>query len=134
MKIMAFDVGGTAIKFGLVDENFNVLFSEEFPTNTYKDTDNMVMRAMEAKLKEYEGQYDAIGISTAGQINFETSEINDGVGNIPNYNHTNLRDAFEPQFNVPVAVDNDVNCAAIGEAHFGAAQGQKDFLAYLRAP
>ena len=42
MKIIAFDVGGTAIKFGMVDENFNVLFSEEFPTNTYKDTDNMV--------------------------------------------------------------------------------------------
>ena len=128
MKIMAFDVGGTAIKFGLVDENFEVLFSEEIPTNTYKDTDNMVLRAMEAKLKEYEGQYDAIGISTAGQVNFETSEINDGVGNIPNYNHTNLRNAFEPQFNVPVAVDNDVNCAAIGEAHFGAARGESDFL------
>ena len=128
MKIIAFDVGGTAIKFGLVDENFNVLFSEEIPTNTYKDTDNMVMRAMEAKLKEYEGQYDAIGISTAGQVDFETSEINDGVGNIPNYNHTNLRSIFEPQFNVPVAVDNDVNCAAIGEAQFGAARGERDFL------
>ena len=86
MKFMAFDVGGTAIKFGLVDENFNVLFSEEFPTNTYKDTDNMVLRAMEAKLKEYEGQYDAIGISTAGQVDIETGTINDGVGNIPNYN------------------------------------------------
>lgn len=127
MKIMAFDVGGTAIKFGLVDENFEVLFSEEFPTNTYKDTDNMVLRAMEAKLKEYEGQYDAVGISTAGQVDIETGTINDGVGNIPNYNHTCLR-VFEEEFGVPVAVDNDVNCAAISEAHFGAARGEKDFL------
>ncbi|MBQ5677570.1 MAG: ROK family protein, partial [Clostridia bacterium] len=108
MKIIAFDVGGTAIKFGLVDENFEVLFSEEFPTNTYKDTDNMVMRAMEAKLKEYEGQYDAIGISTAGQVDFANGVIHDGVGNIPNYNHSDLRGTFEKEFNVPVAVDNDV--------------------------
>lgn len=128
MKIIAFDVGGTAIKFGMVDENFKVLFSEEFPTNEFEDTDNMVMYAMEAKLREYEGQYDAIGISTAGQVDFENGVIHDGVGNIPNYNHSDLRGTFEKLFNVPVAVDNDVNCAAIGEAHFGAAKGAKDFL------
>ena len=128
MKIIAFDVGGTAIKFGMVDENFKVLFSEEFPTNEFEDTDNMVMYAMEAKLREYEGQYDAIGISTAGQVDFENGMIHDGVGNIPNYNHSDLRGTFERIFNVPVAVDNDVNCAAIGEAHFGAAKGAKDFL------
>lgn len=128
MKIIAFDVGGTAIKFGMVDENFEVLFSEEFPTNEFEDTDNMVMYAMEAKLREYEGQYDAIGISTAGQVDFENGVIHDGVGNIPNYNHSDLRGTFEKLFNVPVAVDNDVNCAAIGEAHFGAAKGAKDFL------
>ncbi len=128
MQIITFDVGGTAIKFGMVDENFEVLFSEEFPTNEFEDTDNMVMYAMEAKLREYEGQYDAIGISTAGQVDFENGMIHDGVGNIPNYNHSDLRGTFERIFNVPVAVDNDVNCAAIGEAHFGAAKGQKDFL------
>ncbi len=128
MNFIVFDVGGTAIKFGLVDESFNVIFSEEFPTNTYKDTDNMVMRAIEAKLQEYAGQYDAIGISTAGQVDFSSGVINDGVGNIPNYNHSNLRGTFEAEFKVPVAVDNDVNCAAIGEAHFGAARGESDFL------
>lgn len=128
MKIISFDVGGTAIKFGMVDENFNVLFSEEFPTNEFEDTDNMVMYAMESKLREYEGQYDAIGISTAGQVDFENGMIHDGVGNIPNYNHSDLRGTFERIFNVPVAVDNDVNCAAIGEAQFGAAKGAKDFL------
>jgi len=128
MKIIAFDVGGTAIKFGMVDENFEVLFSEEIPTNTYKDTDNMVMAAIDAKLQEYAGQYAAIGISTAGQVDFEHGVINDGVGNIPNYNHSNLRGDFEAKYNVPVAVDNDVNCAGIGEAHFGAGRGADEFL------
>lgn len=128
MKIMAFDVGGTAIKFGLVDENFEVLVSGEVPTNTYKDTDNMVVAALDAKLAEYAGQFDAIGISTAGQVDFANGVINDGVANIPNYNHSRLREIFETKYNVPVAVDNDVNCAAIGEAQFGAARGESDFL------
>lgn len=128
MKYVVFDVGGTAIKFGMVDENFEVVFSEEIPTNKYADADNMVMKAMEVKLQEYAGQYDAIGISTAGQVDFESGVINDGVGNIPNYNHSDLRGTFEKQFGVPVAVDNDVNSAAIGEAHFGAARGENDFL------
>lgn len=128
MKIIVFDVGGTAIKFGMVDENFEVLFSEEIPTNTYKDSENMVMKAMDVKLEEYAGQYEAIGISTAGQVDFVNGVINDGVGNIPNYNHSDLRGTFEEKYGVPVAVDNDVNCAAIGEAHFGAARGENDFL------
>lgn len=128
MNFIVFDVGGTAIKFGLVDENFQVLFSEEIPTNTYKDTDNMVMAAIDAKLREYAGQYAAIGISTAGQVDFENGVINDGVGNIPNYNHSNLRGVFEAKYAVPVAVDNDVNCAGLGEAHFGAGRGYDDFL------
>ncbi len=128
MKFIVFDVGGTAIKFGMVDESFEVLFSEEIPTNKYKDTDNMVMAAMAEKLDEYKGQYDAIGISTAGQVDFENGVINDGVGNIPNYNHSDLRGTFEAKYGVPVAVDNDVNCAGLGEAHFGAGRGYNDFL------
>lgn len=128
MSFIVFDVGGTAIKFGMVDEDFKVLFSEEIPTNTYKDADNMVMKAMDVKLQEYAGQYAAIGISTAGQVDFENGVINDGVGNIPNYNHSNLRGVFEAKYNVPVAVDNDVNCAGIGEAHFGAGRGADEFL------
>lgn len=128
MNFIVFDVGGTAIKFGMVDKNFNVLFSEEIPTKKYEDSDNMVMTAMDVKLEEYKGQYDAIGISTAGQVDFLNGVINDGVGNIPNYNHSNLRGTFEAKYGVPVAVDNDVNSAGIGEAHFGAGRGHNDFL------
>ncbi len=132
MRIITFDVGGTAIKFGMVsgvdEQNFELLFSTEIPTTMYNDGENMVMNALDKKLEEFYGQYDAIGISTAGQIDFDKGEVHDGVGNIPNYNHSKIRETFENKYNIPVVVDNDVNCAGIGEAHYGAAVGYDDFL------
>lgn len=128
MKIMVFDVGGTAIKYGMVDENFELLFSDETPTNPFNDSGNIVMKALESKLDEYAGQFDAIGISTAGQIDFETGVVLGGTGNIPNYKGSKIKEVFETKYGVPVSVDNDVNCAAIGEAHFGAGRGYNDFL------
>ncbi len=128
MKIIVFDVGGTAIKFGIVNENFEILFSGEIPTNAHNDDGNVVMRALETKLDEYAGQFDAIGVSTAGQIDFVNGIVTGGTGNIPNYTGSKIRETFETKYGVPVAVDNDVNCAALGEAHFGAGRGADEFL------
>lgn len=128
MRIITFDVGGTAIKYGMVDENFEILFSGETPTNAHNDEGNVVMKALETILDEYAGQFDAIGISTAGQIDFVNGVVAGGTGNLPNYSGSKLRETFETKFGVPVAVDNDVNCAGLGEAKFGAGRGADDFL------
>lgn len=127
MNIMIFDVGGTAIKYGMVDGDFNILFSEEMPTNA-KSGGNAVMEALDSKLEEYKGQFDAVGISTAGQIDYERGIVTDGTGNIPNYRGSEIKKTFEEKYNVPVAVDNDVNCAGLGEAYFGAGKGEDFFL------
>ena len=79
---MVFDVGGTAIKYGMVNENFEFIFSDEMPTNAFYGG-NGVMNSLEAKLDEFAGQFDAIGVSTAGQIDFATGEVIGGTGNIP---------------------------------------------------
>lgn len=128
MKIIVFDVGGTAIKYGMVSEDFEIMFSGEIPTNAHNDDGNVVMRALETKLDEYAGQFDAIGVSTAGQIDFINGIVTGGTGNIPNYTGSKIRETFEKKYGVPVAVDNDVNCAALGEAHFGAGRGTDEFL------
>lgn len=128
MKIIVFDVGGTAIKFGLVDGNFEMIFSGEIPTQEFNHKENMVMAALESTLDEFRGRYDAIGVSTAGQIDFENGKVVGGTGNIPNYYGSEIRKRFEEKYEVPVAVDNDVHCAGIGEAQFGAAKGCDDFL------
>lgn len=127
MNTLVFDIGGTAVKYGMVDENFGIVFSDEMPTNAFYGAP-AVVKSLLKKAKEYEGQFDAIGISTAGQIDYETGVVLYGSDNIPGFTGIDLRGIFEAEFSVPVAVDNDVNCAGIGEAHFGAGRGADSFL------
>lgn len=130
MGILVFDIGGTAIKYGLVSENFEILESYEMPTANEGEAANakVVLQNLDRVMAEYKGKYNAIGISTAGQVDFERGYIVYGTDNIPGFSDTDMRGIFEAKYGVPVAVDNDVNCACLGEAHFGAGRGSDYFI------
>ena len=131
MAILVFDIGGTAIKYGLVSDEFEILEASESPTadsDVNKGSAQGVLSFLSEKMEEYKGRYDAIGISTAGQVDFNRGYIVYGTDNIPGFSDTDMRGIFEEKFGVPVAVDNDVNCAGLGEAHFGAGKGSDYFL------
>lgn len=125
MKIAALDIGGTSIKFGLFDNNIPIL-QNEVDTKA-KLGGEAVMQQAEQLLLALQ-PFDAIGISTAGQVNSDLGTILYANENIPKYTGMNVKERMQKIFNVPVAVENDVNCAALGEAHFGAGKSFKDFL------
>ena len=72
--------------------------------------------------------FDGVGISTAGQVNSEEGYIRYANENIPGYTGTRLKDIVASEFGTPVAVENDVNAAALGEAAWGAGKDHDDFL------
>src|SRR5699024_2058391 len=47
---------------------------------------------------------------------------------IPGWEHIPIKEMLEEAFNVPVAIQNDVNAAALGENTFGVGQKYNDFL------
>lgn len=125
MRIAALDIGGTSIKSGIWDGN-EVSELREQDTLAKEGGARLMERAVEI-LRGYE-PFNAIGISTAGQVNTLDGSIYYANDNIPGYTGTQVRRILEEAFGVPVAVENDVNSAALGEARFGAARGHRDFL------
>lgn len=125
MRIVALDIGGTSIKSGIWNGT-EVEDVKEHDTNAARGGAYVMERAKEI-LHTYDG-FEAIGISTAGQVNSKEGYIRYANENIPGYTGTRIRDIMMAEFGVPAAVENDVNSAAIGEGQFGAGRDYDDFL------
>lgn len=127
--IGAFDIGGTNIKYGVLNEEGEILFQSKTQTNAFaggRAIIDDVKRLLKKMLMDFE--LDGIGISTAGQINPEKGIVIDATDTIPGYIGINIKEELESTFGLPVTVDNDVNCAAIGEYWKGCAQSNDQFL------
>jgi len=126
VRILTLDVGGTAIKSAIVDENNQLTDIRETPSQSAGEA--LVYRAAEVALG-YE-DYDVLSVSMTGQINNKTQnllfqynkDVNDEGEECP------AGEILRKAVNRPVFLMNDSNCAALGEAYFGAGRGHKDFL------
>ncbi len=128
MKILAIDIGGTMIKFGLVSQEGKVLISEEIETEASKGLENILEKIDLIFNKYKQENLLGIGISATGQINGDIGKIIGGNPIIPNWIGTNLVEILEKKYSLPVILENDVNCAALGEKWQGAGRNSKSFI------
>ena len=127
MKIIALDIGGTAVKSGLVD---NGVLKEHRETPTPAAEGGQAVVALAKKLiAAYlpEGAV-GIGISTAGVVDSKSGSILFAEDCIRGYTGIQVKALLEDAFSLPTAVENDLNAAAVGEAAFGAGKGCKSLL------
>lgn len=121
------DLGGTAIKTGICDEEGNLLASSEGPTETEHGTDRVIdnIVAYVRKLVQESGyDWDQVAGIGAGIPGF--MDVREGFVHFsPNLPLTNvpLRRILEEKWGKPVVLGNDANAAALGEAWSGAAKG-----------
>lgn len=127
MRIMTLDIGGTSIKSAFCQDG-QLSAADETPTQAGMGGAHVIGRAIEIIHKYAEHTpFDRIGISTAGQVDPVRGRIIYANKNIPGYTGTEIRRTMEREFGVLTAVANDVNAAAVGEAHFGAGRGERNF-------
>lgn len=126
MRILTADVGGTMIKVALVDTEGRIVNFQEVPTEGKLGGEHVMAKLIRV-LEEYSG-YDALAISTAGQVDGATGSIVFMNDNIPGYTGMAVKKILEERFAVEVRVENDVNCAALGESAFGAGQDAQVML------
>jgi len=126
MKIAALDIGGTAIKAGVLDQEGTLLSQGQWDTCAHQGASHLIQQIISIIGDSY--GVDRVGISITGQVEPATGVIRFATEAMPGFTGTPLKAILEAETGLWVAVENDVNCAALGEAHFGAAKGIRDFL------
>lgn len=126
MRIAALDIGGTTVKSGIWTPGAMPGDLREQETGAHLGGAHVMGQA--SKILRAYGSFDAIGVSTAGQVDPRKGCIRYANENIPGYTGMQVRRILEEEFHVPVAVENDVNAAAVGEGQFGAGREFDDFL------
>lgn len=128
-KYVCIDVGGTAIKYGILDEKGEVLEHHQIPTEAFKGG-KAILEKIKNLIQVYtvKNRIHGICISTAGMVDPIEGKIIYANENIPLYAGICLKDELEKEFSIPCEVENDVNCAGLVEYYNGAAQGSQNAL------
>ena len=132
---LGIDIGGTAVKFGLVDEDGTMVSKvSEYPVrfDNYETPiiETVVKSArlfMEANNKDFT-EIAGIGVSATGGINSKLGIVEGSAGHIKNWEGTNIKARLESEFGVNTEVLNDANAAALGEMWKGAARGKENVV------
>ena len=128
MNILAIDIGGTMIKYGLVSSDGKSLSTNKIKTEASKGLNN-ILNKIDNIFKGYkENNPVGIAVSGTGQINGMIGKVIGGNPIIPNWIGTNLVKILEEKYNLPAVLENDVNCVALGEKWIGAGKDLSNFI------
>lgn len=117
--LLCMDLGGTAVKLGLVDAQGHIHQRTEANVRSDGDATPILTAAMAAAKDFLTGTgvtVEGIGVSATGQVDSSTGVVIGTNGAIPHYEGVNIREAMEEAFGLPVRVLNDANAAVLAAA------------------
>lgn len=127
MYYLGVDLGGTNTVVGLVTKDGTLLYKYSVKTERekpYKCIIQNIANACEKVIRD-KGinieQIGHIGIGIPGTCDDETGII-EYAPNLE-FKNVNIREELKKYFNLPIYIDNDANCASLGESTKGAAKG-----------
>ena len=129
--ILGIDIGGTAVKMGLLERDGSIRARREASVcfDGYRTPIlTTVLREAEAFLRETGTDPEGIGVSATGQVDDRLGTVIGTNGAIPGYEGTCFRAALEERFSRPAHVLNDANAALLGETFIGRGRGCRDVL------
>ena len=118
MMTIGIDLGGTNVRCGLI-ENGSVIARLSEPCRSDQPEHVVVDQIKEMIRRHINSSVKGIGIGVPSVVD-EKKGIVYNVLNIPSWKEVHLKDILETEFNIPVHVNNDANCFALGEHRCGA--------------
>ncbi|WP_312541870.1 ROK family protein [Enterococcus sp.] len=118
MTILVFDMGGSAVKYGVWTGNE---LTDKGKFTTPKTWDDMKAQ-LKGVREEVTAALEGVGISAPGAVNAAERQIN-GISAIPYIHGFDIISELETLFDLPVTIENDANCAGLAEFYQGAGKG-----------
>ncbi len=124
--LIGVDLGGTNMRAGRVEGSL-IVDHVTRPTSATAGEDVVIKELIATIAKVFTRETAGIGIGVPSVVDVDQGIVYD-VENIPSWKEVHLRRVLEEQFQVPVHVNNDANCFALGEYHFGKGRGARSVL------
>lgn len=123
------DLGGTSIKYALVDKEGLSFFEGKLPSFASVSAAKVMEQLVKAAsiVKNEAGKQNravkGIGLGTPGIVDETNRIVLGGAENIAGWKNIDVASFLEQQMNLPVVVGNDANLMGLGEAKYGAGRG-----------
>ena len=132
MYYICIDIGGTSIKYGVLSDEGEIFIDGTVSTKV-TEKENFILSDVKKLIRNILDEYrnyeiKGICVSTAGVVNPEKGEIAYAGPTIPKYTGTKIKEELEKEFSISCEVENDVNCAGLGEYWKGAGKGSKSMV------
>ncbi|MEH7332919.1 ROK family glucokinase [Neobacillus drentensis] len=127
------DLGGTTTKIAFISMNGVIVHKWEIPTDNSNEGQNItsnIAKSINKKLTELGAnreQLIGIGMGAPGPVDYEAGIILNVV-NLGWKDNYPLKESLEAATSLPAVIENDANCAALGEMWQGAGNGAKDLV------
>ena len=126
--VIGIDLGATKIKVGrVVGDKITETSSILIPESGQHDADSVVEVLKKTIEKVLTSDVEGIGIGIPSVVDKRKGIVYD-VQNIPSWKEVHLKEILEKNFKIPVFIDNDANCFAIGEKLYGKGKNYEDFV------
>ena len=129
--VIGVDLGGTNVSSGIVDNQGFISHQAKLPisgSNSNQEVINRLVACIRKTIDSFgRDRIIGIGVGTPGLINEETGTVI-YAPNVPGWEDLPLQSILQKRMNLPVAIENDTNAAAIGEHWVGGAVGYSNII------
>ncbi|MBQ9329002.1 MAG: ROK family protein [Solobacterium sp.] len=117
MNYLSVDIGGSSMKYALMDDTAVIMEKGKRPLNHVKTSDGMLAE-IHSLYNDFDRPEGGIAVSYCGELNAQNGLLFNG-GSYPFMAGHNLKEELSRLCETEVSVENDGNCAAIAELQKG---------------